>query len=96
MITSIELKKQGGKWLAAARTWMQGNFLNGETVIWGSMEFLSPRVTVKDIEELAAIMVAAAINETQQVPQADTIYCSQCKLPLTQKSEAVCKQCLGS
>ena len=63
MITSTELKKQGGKWLAAARTWIQGNFLNGTTVTWNSMDFLNPRVTVKDIEDLAAIVAATAINE---------------------------------
>ena len=63
MITSIELKKQGGKWLGAARTWIQRNFLNGSTVTGGSMDFLNPRVTVRDIEDLAAIVAATAINE---------------------------------
>ena len=67
MVDKFELKKSGGQWLAAARSWMQWNCRNGDSVIWGSTEELRgkrmPYLTVVDVEDLAAEVAAAAINE---------------------------------
>ena len=62
-VIPVELMRQGGKWLGAARTWIQWHCVNGEQVIWGSHDELKPTLTVKDVEELAADVAAAAINE---------------------------------
>lgn len=56
----------GGKWLGAAREWLQWNTINGDSVTWGSSEVLRPNMTVKMIEELAAHIAAAAINEERE------------------------------
>jgi len=56
----------GGKWLAAAREWLQWNTLNGDSVTWGSSEALRPNITVKMVEEMAAHIAAAAINEERE------------------------------
>jgi len=62
-----QLKKSGGKWLGAARSWMQWNCRNGDRVIWGSDEELQGKrrahLTVADVEDLAAEVAAAVINE---------------------------------
>jgi hypothetical protein len=67
MVDKFELKKSGGEWLAAARSWMQWNCRNGDRVIWGSDEELHGKrrahLTVVDVEDLAAEVAAAAINE---------------------------------
>jgi len=56
----------GGKWLGAAREWLQWNTLNGDSVTWGSSDVLRPNMTVKMVEELAAHIAAAAINEERE------------------------------
>ena len=64
--SAYELSQKGGQWLAEARGWMQTRFLNGSNVTWGSNDELLPRggpITVADIEEVAAMAVAAALNE---------------------------------
>ena len=69
MVEKQELKRQGGHWLHAVRTWMQWNCLNGSKVTWGSDEVLRTRyghVTVAQIEDLAAEVAAVAINEHEQ------------------------------
>jgi hypothetical protein len=38
-------------------------FQNGERVTWGSLDFLSPPATVKNVEELASEAAAAMANE---------------------------------
>lgn len=58
--------RSGGAWLAAARSWMQANKINGSDVLWGSSEVLRPSVTVREIEQLAACVAAAAINEDRR------------------------------
>lgn len=58
--------RSGGAWLGAARTWMQENKINGSDVRWGSNELLRPGVTVREIEQLAARVAAAAINEDRR------------------------------
>ena len=62
-IYAQELKRKGGAWLGAARSWIQWHCVNGENVTWGSNEELRPALTVKDVEDLAAEIAAAAINE---------------------------------
>ena len=57
------LMQTGGKWLGAAREWLQWHRLNGDSVTWGSSDVLRPPFTVRDVEELAAHVAAAAINE---------------------------------
>jgi hypothetical protein len=65
-ILPCELSKKGGKWLGAARSWLQSNTHNGDRVTWGSSETLVPHLTVKDVEDLAAHVAAAAINEVMK------------------------------
>jgi hypothetical protein len=69
MATKFELKRKGGEWLAAARIWMQWNCLNGSRVTWGSHETLQTKfgcITVQQIEDLAATVAAAAIQEYEK------------------------------
>jgi len=66
-VWSHELSRRGGAFLGAARQWMQTRFKNGEHVTWGSNDLLAGApVTVADIEDLAARVAAAAINEHNQ------------------------------
>ena len=58
-----DLMKRGGKWLCAARSWMQWHKHNGSDVTWGSQQELRPAMTVKDVEELAAHVAAEVMNE---------------------------------
>jgi hypothetical protein len=53
ILTKDEFKKQGGEWLGKARSWMQWNCINGDSVIWGSEERLNPPLSVKQLEEVA-------------------------------------------
>lgn len=62
-LTPREMIKRGGKWLGAARTWMQWNRNNGDTVGWGSHEPLRPAMTAHDMEEYAAEVAIAAMQE---------------------------------
>lgn len=63
-VTEYDIKRTGGAWLGAARSWMQRNFRNGSDVTWSSDEqLLGFTVTPFRIEELAAVSVAAYINE---------------------------------
>jgi len=66
-ILPCELYKKGGKWLGAARTWLQWNTKNGDRVTWGSNDVIEPHLTVKQIEDLAAHVAAAAINEINEI-----------------------------
>jgi hypothetical protein len=52
----------GGKWLGAARTWIQWHKLNGSDVIWGSNTELRPSMTVAQVEDLAAEVTVAVIE----------------------------------
>ena len=62
-ILPCELSRKGGAWLGAARSWLQSNTMNGDRVTWGSNDIIQPHLTVKEIEDLAAHVAAAAINE---------------------------------
>lgn len=69
MVNKNELKSRGGKWLGAARSWIQWNCLNGDVVTWGSddlLMFRTGRITVRHIEDLAAEVAAAAIQEYEE------------------------------
>ena len=56
-----DFHKRGGKWLGAAREWIQRKFSNGESVTWGSNDVLGI-VTVAQLEDLA-LSVAYATQE---------------------------------
>ena len=58
--------KGGGKWLGAARSWIQSHTNNGDRVTWGSLDRLTPYLTVRDMEDFAAHVAAAAINEDRK------------------------------
>jgi len=64
-IRGYQLLKLGGEWLGAARGYIQQRkcFGNGETITWGSNEEIRPPMTMKQVEELAAEAVAAALND---------------------------------
>ena len=62
-ILPCELSRKGGKWLGAARSWLQSNTNNGDRVTWGSNDIIQPHLTVKQIEDLAAHVAAAVMNE---------------------------------
>lgn len=63
MIGAFTLLKDGGAWIGRARAWMQSRKHNGSRVTWGSDEVLQPPMTVRQVEEVAAVSAAAAINE---------------------------------
>jgi hypothetical protein len=56
-------RNQGGKWLAAARTWLQNHTINGEMVMWCSDDVISPPMTTRMVEALAANVAEAAVKE---------------------------------
>ncbi len=62
MVTHEELRKRGGHWIGAARSWIQRNFANGEHVTWGSDETLRGGITPRKIEDLAACVAIAYAN----------------------------------
>ena len=59
------LTVQGGTWLGSVRDWIQRKAINGETVSWNSNDQLTFRdgITVADLELLAAVIAADALNE---------------------------------
>lgn len=64
MFDAFAMIKNGGDWLGRARSWMQSRKHNGSTVTWGSHEVLQPPVTVREVEEIARLSAAAALNES--------------------------------
>lgn len=64
MFEALELMKKGGAWLGRVRDWMQRRKRNGETVTWGSDEALVPPVTVRELEEVAALSAAEVVRES--------------------------------
>lgn len=65
--TKDEFRRQGGKWLAAARSWVQWHCRNGSSVTWGSDEPLVPHLTMRQIEDLASDVAWAALKEKEKV-----------------------------
>lgn len=66
VVGAHDLMRTGGKWLAAAREWLQWHTINGDSVTWGSSDEIRPTFTVKMVEELAAHVAAAAINSERE------------------------------
>lgn len=60
--TAAELLRQGGEWLGAARKWLQWNTRNGDQVTWGSGDLIEPQLSVRQIEDLASEVAAAAMR----------------------------------
>lgn len=60
------LHTKGGAWLGQTREWIMRTAYNGECVEWGSNDRLKMDLTVRDIEEFAAMVAAAAINEDRR------------------------------
>ena len=67
-------RSQGGKWLAAARTWLQNHTINGETVMWCSEDVISPPMTTRMVETLAADVAEAAVKEYIESQERETKY----------------------
>ena len=61
-MTGADALREGGAWLGSVRSWLQWNKKNGEKVTWGSNEVILPHVTVRDIEEIAAVAIATERN----------------------------------
>jgi len=61
-VTAFDLQKRGGEWLGAARSWLQRHTRNGEDVTWGSGDIVEKRFSVREIEDLAADVAAAAMR----------------------------------
>lgn len=56
--------RSGGEWLGSARTWMQSNYSNGDTVFWGTEDELKGVTRVHNIEELASIVAQKTFTTT--------------------------------
>jgi len=63
-VTSWELQEKGGKWLGAARSWLQHNVKGGDSNTWGSQQTIT--MTMSQFEELSAEVAATAINTLDQ------------------------------
>lgn len=61
--TPHQMLNRGGEWLAVARTWLQWNTANGDSVTWGSDEFVKGNLSVRQFEELAAT-VALSVHKS--------------------------------
>jgi hypothetical protein len=55
---TLDVLREGGEWLGAARNWIKWNAHNGSDVTWGSDAVLIPHLTVQQVEEVAAVAVA--------------------------------------
>jgi len=71
MITVHKLKVKGGYWLLTARSWLQWNTRNGDSVTWNSDDIIEPPLTVKQVEDLAAHVAAAALNNDRRLSCSD-------------------------
>jgi hypothetical protein len=63
-ILAHQLGKKGGAWLGAARSYLQWHVPGGDQVTWGSEQ--SVHITIRQIEQMASEIAAAAINEDRQ------------------------------
>ena len=64
---SLDVLRQGGKWLGMARSWVQSHKLNGDKVTWGSNDVLNPPMTIREVEEVCAYAVASVMNNIEDV-----------------------------
>lgn len=60
-VRGSDLLRQGGEWLGTARNWLKWHKRNGDQVTWGSNDVLEGPFTVREVEELAADVAAAAM-----------------------------------
>jgi hypothetical protein len=60
---AIQYTAWGGEWLAAARTYMQSHYHNGDTVTWGSHAEMKPPATVFKLEEMAKVVAEAVYKD---------------------------------
>lgn len=56
--------KFGGKWLGAARSWLQSNVRKGDTLNWSSCEQVS--IPFCDLEDFARCVAIAAVTEDRK------------------------------
>lgn len=68
------LLKKGGRWLGAARNYIQWNLPKGDSVTWGSKQHID--ITAFQIEELVAAAVAA--DRKEQARNNDVAEKSKC------------------
>lgn len=76
LIKRKEFKSHGGKWLGAIRSWIQHEFINGDTVIWGSHTPLRSSVTFTPhiLEDLAGNIAWEAVQEDRAKYARPTIH----------------------
>jgi hypothetical protein len=61
------LRRNGGKWLAMARTWMQSNIRRGDTMTWGDTTLV--QVPFCELERLALEAAVGATVEANEVKE---------------------------
>lgn len=61
LVSVADELRHGGKWLGAARTWMQSNIRNGDTMIWSSAEPV--QIPFCKLEEFARHVAIHAVAE---------------------------------
>lgn len=62
MTTVREVSEKGGRWLGTAREFLLSNAVRGDQLTWNSNDPVTG-LTVRDIEQLAALIVVADRNE---------------------------------
>lgn len=70
-VSATDVLRRGGTWLAAARGWVKRHCRNGERVTWSSPDVLEPSLRVQDVEDLAAEVAAAVMNELRADREAE-------------------------
>jgi len=66
--------EHGGPHLGAVRGQIQIMFRNGEHVIWGSRNELSPPATVKDLEKLAAHVAESVLRNVHEYMPKNNVF----------------------
>ena len=64
MIDIHEELKHGGKWLSAARGWMQSNIKDGDTICWNSAKLVN--IPFCDLESFALHVAKAAVADERR------------------------------
>lgn len=67
MVEGLSVEEElawGGSWLGAARTWIQWNVPNGDTVAWGGNSEVT--LTIKQLEDMALAVAVAAIKKERE------------------------------
>jgi len=99
---TLKLKKEGGQYLGAARSWIQTRFINGEHVTWGSRDILKGNpIVVADIEDVALISAACALTNNFKPENRICLLCTnktkypwiECALRLNYKDKIIARKC---